>query len=174
MQVIAFGAASRSGPELVAAALAALAIGLLPYGMLHLFARACYALGDSRTPAVVALASSLVGVATMVALVPMTDGAARVAALGIGHTVAYSVGALVLGAILVRRIERRFVPTLTLIAAACAVMIAGAAWLAVRAIDPEGRITTLVVLSVLGVVGAAGYGIAIRRWWPATPEFSTR
>ena len=43
--------------------LASLAVGIFPYGAFLLFARAWYALGDSRTPALAALVSPLVGVA---------------------------------------------------------------------------------------------------------------
>ncbi len=167
MQVVAFGRAARTGPPLLAAALASLAIGLLPYAALLLFARAFYALGDSRTPAVVASASAVVGVATMATLAPMTHGTARVAVLGAGHTVAYLVGAVILGVLLVRRLERPLVPRLTGVACACAIPIAAAAWVAMRHVDPSGRIATAMLLVVLVVVGAVAYALAIRRWWPA-------
>ncbi len=156
MQVVAFGQATRTGPPLLAAALASLAIGLLPYAALLLFARAFYALGDSRTPAVVATASAVVGVATMATLAPMTHGTARVAVLGAGHTVAYLVGAVILGGLLVRRLERPLVPRLTGVASASAIPIAAAAWVTMRHVDPSGRIATAMLLVVLVVIGAVG------------------
>jgi putative peptidoglycan lipid II flippase len=167
MHVVAFGRAARTGPPLLAAGLASLAVGLLPYAALLLFARAFYALGDSRTPAIVASASAVVGVVTMATLAPMTHGTARVAVLGVGHTVAYLVGAVILGALLMRRLERPLVPRLTGIACACAIPIAIAAWIAMRRIDPAGRVATAALLLVLLVVGAAAYAWAIRRWRPA-------
>jgi putative peptidoglycan lipid II flippase len=167
MHVVAFGQAARSGPPLLAAGLASLAVGLLPYAALLLFARAFYALDDSRTPAIVASASAVVGVVTMATLAPMTHGTARVAVLGAGHTVAYLVGAVTLGALLMRRLERPFVPHVTGIACACAIPIAIAAWIAMRRIDPAGRVATAALLLVLVVVGAAAYAWAIRRWLPA-------
>jgi putative peptidoglycan lipid II flippase len=167
MRVVAFGRAARTGPPLLAAALASLAVGLLPYAALLLFARAFYALGDSRTPAIVATASAVVGVATMATLTPVTHGTARVAMLGVGHTVAYSVGAVILGALLVRRLERPLVPRLTAVACACAVPIAVAAWVAMGRIDPAGRLATAAVLVLLVVFGAGAYALAIRRWRPA-------
>ncbi len=166
MQVVAFGRAARTGPPLLAAGLASLAVGLLPYAALLLFARAFYALGDSRTPAIVATASAVVGVATMAILAPMTDGTARVAALGTGHTVAYLVGAVILGGLLARRLERPLVPRLAGVALVCAAPIAVAAWAAMRRIDPATRVATAVSLAVLGLLGAALYALAMRRWWP--------
>ena len=56
MQVAAFGQATKAGGVgLLAMALATLATGLYTYSAFLLFARAYYALGDSRTPALVAL-----------------------------------------------------------------------------------------------------------------------
>ena len=71
---------------------------------------AYYALDDSRTPAFAAIASALVGVATMIGVAAVTHGSARVAALGIGHSVAYALGASFLGVGLARRVGPRAVP----------------------------------------------------------------
>jgi putative peptidoglycan lipid II flippase len=173
MQMVAFGRAAHNGPELLAAALAWLAVGLFPYAALLLFARAFYALHDSRTPAIVAIGSALVGVATMVALVPVTHGAARVAALGIGHSTGYTVGALVLGGLLRRRLGRSFVPRGLYVAIAWSIPLGAALWLAIRAIDPEGRLATFAVLAGLGAIAAAVYVLSVRRWWPAPPVTGT-
>ena len=58
MKVIA---PASSSPELLAAALASLGVGLFLYSGFLLLARAFYALGDSRTPALVALGSAVIG-----------------------------------------------------------------------------------------------------------------
>ena len=50
MRLVAFGSAAKTGPELLAAGMASLALGLYPYGAFLLLARGYYALGDSRTP----------------------------------------------------------------------------------------------------------------------------
>jgi putative peptidoglycan lipid II flippase len=166
MHVVAFGRAGRTGPVLLAAGLASLAVGLLPYATLLLFARAFYALGDSRTPALVAVGSALLGVLTIAVVAPVTHGSARVAALGVGHTVAYVVGAVVLGILLARRLQRPVVPRLVPVAVACAIPVAVAMWAAMRAIDPSGRLATLALLLLLGAIGTACYAFAMRRWWP--------
>jgi putative peptidoglycan lipid II flippase len=166
MRIVAFGGATKAGPTLIAAALACLAIGLLPYAALLFFARAFYALGDSRTPAVVAIASAVIGVAVMAGLASVTHGAARVAALGIGHTTAYAIGSVVLGLMLRHRLGRPFAPRLLLIALCCAAPLALGGWAVVRLINPEGRLSTLGILAFVGVVGALGYAWLLRRWSP--------
>ncbi len=167
MRLVAFGAAARTGPELLAAGLASLAVGLLPYSAMLLFARAFYALGDSRTPALVAVASAAAGVALMLMLAPVTHGAARVAALGIGHTVAYTIGAATLGVLFLRRVRRPFVLRLGPIAFACAGLLAVGAWLVMRTVGPDGRAATAGLLLLVGAVGSAIYTIVMRRWWAA-------
>jgi putative peptidoglycan lipid II flippase len=169
MHVVAFGGAEHSGPELLAAGLATLALGLFPYAAFLLFARAFYALGDSKTPAVVALATGFVGVITMVVLAPLTHGAARVGAIGIGHTTAYTLGAVALAVMLRRRLGHAFVPRRVPVAIGCAVPLGVVAWVVVRVIDPQSRAATIAVLLVLGLAGLAGYVFAVRKWLPARP-----
>lgn len=166
MRVVSFGRAAHSGPALLAAGLASLSVGLLPYAALLLFARAFYALGDSRTPAVVAIASAVVGVGVMAALAAPAHGAARVAALGLGHSSAYALGALVLGVLLRRRLGRPVAPRVAIAAIVCAAIPAVVAWRAVGAIAPTGRAVSIVAVAAiaLGVVGC--YALAMRRWWP--------
>jgi putative peptidoglycan lipid II flippase len=164
MRVVVFGRAAGTGVELLAAGFASLALGLYPYGVFLLFARAYYALDDSRTPAYAAITSALVGVATMVGLGALTHGNARVAALGIGHTVAYSVGTVALGTGLIRRIGRHILPrhlgAVVLVSSA----LAGLAWLAMHALGPETRAATLAALVVIGGLGLGAYSLFARRW----------
>jgi putative peptidoglycan lipid II flippase len=167
MRLVAFGSAAKTGPALLAAGIASLALGLYPYGAFLLLARGYYALGDSRTPAVVAIGSALVGVATMVVGSSMTHGAARVAALGIGHSTAYLLGVIVLSIGCRRRTGRSIVPRQLPIAVAIATAVAIAAWIAMRALDPTGRIATIACLALVGAIGSGVYALAVRRWWRA-------
>jgi putative peptidoglycan lipid II flippase len=167
MRLVAFGSAAKTGPALLAAGIASLALGMYPYGAFLLLARGYYALGDSRTPAVVAIGSALVGVATMVVLSGMTHGAARVAALGIGHSTAYLVGVIVLSIGCRRRTGRSIVPRELPIAVAIAAAIAVAVWVAMRALNPTGRLETIACLALVGGVGSGVYALAVRRWWRA-------
>jgi putative peptidoglycan lipid II flippase len=94
MRTVTFGETTGRGVELLAAGLATMAIGLFPYGAFLLLARASYALGDSRTPGVVSLASAAAGVGIMVVGALTAEGAALVAWLGAGHSIAHLLGAL--------------------------------------------------------------------------------
>jgi putative peptidoglycan lipid II flippase len=167
MRVVVFGRAAGAGVELLAASLASLAIGLYPYGVFLMLARAYYALDESRTPAFAAIASALVGVATMVALGAVTHGAARVAALGIGHTVAYTVGTIILGVGLVRRTGGGLVPRHLGAVVACSSVLAALAWLAMRALDPSTRAATLAALVAIAGAGLVAYAAVARRWLQA-------
>lgn len=157
MRAVAFGESADTGAGLLAAALAAMAVGLLPYSAFLLLARACYALGDSRTPGVVSVVSALGGVGVMVVGALVTSGEARVAMLGAGHTVAHAVAALWLYVRLRRRTGGGFMPAglvrMTVIAGGVGV----ATWLAGRVLldDGGGRLQDLV-----GVVGLALAGLA--------------
>lgn len=136
MRSVVFGAADEASATLLAAALASLAVGLFPYSAFLLLARGFYVLGDSRTPGVASVATAALGVAVMAVGAASTSGSARVAALGIGHSVAYAVGAAVLGVTLQRRTGTSIVPNafVRIVSTAMAVGVAG--WLGVRSVLP--------------------------------------
>ncbi len=155
MRLVSFGEAGGEGSVVLAAAVAGLALGLLPYSAFLLLARGSSALGDSRTPGVVSVASALVGVAVMVVGSVTVDGAARIFVLGLGHTVAYGVGVVVLGVILTRRTGGSLWPAaLGRIVAVAAVVGAGAWWVADQLVDAgSGRLADLAVVAGIGLVG---------------------
>src|SRR5439155_8005773 len=126
--------ASGNGVGLLTAGVASLAIGLFPYGAFLLLARAYYALGDSRTPAIVAIATGVVGVIAMGVGALVTEGAARVAALGIGHTIAYVTGCVVLCVGLSRRTGHAVIPRALPRALAWSAVIGVAGWATAHAI----------------------------------------
>jgi putative peptidoglycan lipid II flippase len=154
MRSVTFGSATHSGPGLLAAALAALAVGLFPYGAFLLLSRAAYALGDSRTPGLVSVSAATLGVIVMVAGRPFTEGAARVALLGAAHSVAYGIGALVLGRQLARRTAGSLRPACWARMVAVAAPVGVVAWLVGRlALDrPGSRLVDMVGTAAIGVV----------------------
>lgn len=162
MRLLVFGEAANGGVELLAAGVASLASGLFFYGAFLLLARAYYALGDSRTPALVALGSAVVGAAVMAVGSQAVHGTAVVAALGIGHSVAYLVGAIVLAVGLSRRTGHAVVPAALPRAVLLAAPLGVAAWLAARWSDPEGRLGSLVLLALVGTIGGALYLLGVR------------
>jgi putative peptidoglycan lipid II flippase len=165
MRGVAFGETGPDDAGLLAAAVAALAVGLLPYSAFLLLARAFYATGDSRWPGLVSVVGALLGVAVMAVGAPLTDGAARVAVLGLGHTAAYLVGAVVLAVGLGRRLGRSVVPGAALVrvvAASAAVGLVG--WLVADGIaggDPN-RARDLSVVAGVGALGAVLLLLAYR------------
>jgi putative peptidoglycan lipid II flippase len=163
MRAVSAGATQGEGVTLLAAAVASLAVGLFPYSAFLLLARGYYALGDSRTPGVMALVSAAVGVVVMTVGVVVADGAARVAALGLGHSVAYTAGAVVLGVGLGRRLGAHVAPAAFGRVVAIAVVVGVAGWVAQRSLLPDdsSRIADLAVVAGVGLAGAglvlAGY-----------------
>ena len=161
MAVIAFGEADTDrGIELMAAATGALALGLVFYGAFRLLAAAYYALGDSRTPAVVALSSAVVGVAFMVVASANSEGTTTIYLLGLGHTVAFLLGAVVLGVGLRRRVHEPLFPRAFPVALLVSVALATAAWFAMTALDPSSRLGDVLSLTLVG-------GVGLGLWWGA-------
>lgn len=162
MRVVAFGGVGYEGTRLIAAGVASLAVGLVGYSAFLLFARAYYALGDSRTPALVALGAAVVGVAVMIAGGVWFDGGAVVAALGIGHSVAYTLGAVVLGVGIARRTGERVWPRALVPTVVSAVPGAVVVWLVGAAVEPSSRLLTALLVAALGTAGLASYLLGLR------------
>ncbi|MBK5287409.1 MAG: hypothetical protein JJE46_02970 [Acidimicrobiia bacterium] len=161
MRVIAVGA-SKGGASVLAAALASLALGLFPYSAFLLFARASYALGDSKTPALVALGTAVIGAGAMFGIGAFVHGTALAGAIGIGHTLAYSIGAVVMGVVLRRRLGQPIFPHALPRTAAIAGGFGLAAWLIHQEIEPHARVDALAFLAVAGVVGGGLYLSVVR------------
>lgn len=163
MRVVAFGGAAKGdGAQLLAAGLASLAFGLVAYSAFLLFARAYYALGNSRTPALVALCSGLIGASVMVSGGRAFDGGATVGMLGIGHSVAYVVGATALGLGLRRRTGGSTWPSALAPAVVIATPIGVACWLVGAAVEPQSRLLTALLVAGLGIAGIALYLLGLR------------
>lgn len=158
MRVVAFGRATDAGGVgLLAAALAGLAPGLLSYGAFLLLARASYALGDSRTPALAALGSAALGVVGMVVASRAAHGAALVAGLGLAHSVAYTAGAGALAVALVRRGALTVTAPRAVRAGAVCVPLGLLAWAAGEAVAPTGRLGSAALVGAVVVGGSLVY-----------------
>lgn len=163
MRLVSFGqAATGDGPQLLAAALASLAVGLLPYAAFLLLAREAYALGDARTPGVVALGAAAVGAALMGLGALTTDGVARIASIGAAHSVAQLVAAVVLAVVLRHRLGGPVVSAVVVLLAAVSVLAGGAAWGAARLAEGalDGRAGDLVAVLAGGLAAAVVLGLS--------------
>ena len=160
MRVAAFGHAHRVG--LLSAGLATFAVGLFTYSAFLMFVRAYYSLDDSRTPAYAAGLSAVVGIGVMVGVGVVVHDAAVVAAIGIGHSLAYAVGTVLLGIGLHRRGYGPVFPRALPKVLALAVPLGCLAWWVNDVVDPHTRIETLGLLVAITLVGGALYVVGIR------------
>jgi putative peptidoglycan lipid II flippase len=162
MEALAFGQTSEGGGRLIGVALAALAAGLLPYGAFLLFVRAHYALGEGRAPAVVALGSAGLGAVLMGAGGALADGDAKLAVMGAGHSVAYLIGAVVLGAGLARRTAQPLAPVRLPRAVGVSVALGVACAAVLQWADPTTRTATVGLAAGLLLLSTGVYLAAMR------------
>lgn len=158
MTVLAFGEAQGAGSvELLAAALASLGVGLLPYGAFFLLARAFYVLGESRAPALAGIVAALVGVAVMAVAAATSSSTSTVVALGLAHSVAFLVGSVILVVVLRRRLGTWVLPSLAGRSILMATLAGTVAWMIEQWWNPSGRLGSMLVLLVAVPVAAAMY-----------------
>jgi putative peptidoglycan lipid II flippase len=156
MRLVSFGAATDGdGPELLAVAVATLALGLLPYAAFLLLARAFYALNDSKTPGKVALVVAGAGALVMAVGAFLTHGSARIAVIGLAHTTAQILGAAFLIALLGRRIGRRVLTPVVGLMAVISAVVGVVMWLGARTFleNHRGRTADLVAVVAMVVLG---------------------
>lgn len=156
MRLVSFGAATDGdGPELLAVAVATLALGLLPYAAFLLLARAFYALNDSKTPGKVALVVAGAGALVMAVGAFLTHGSARIAVIGLAHTTAQTLGAAFLIALLGRRIGRRVLTPVVGLMAVISAVAGVVMWLGARTFleNHRGRTADLVAVVAMVVLG---------------------
>ncbi len=89
-------------------------------------------------------------------------GTALVAAIGIGHTIAYTIGAVMMGVVLRRRLGEPIFPHALPRTAVIAGAFAFAAWFAHQSIEPHAQADALAFLAVVGVLGGALYLSVVR------------
>ncbi|MGZ6896854.1 MAG: murein biosynthesis integral membrane protein MurJ [Acidimicrobiia bacterium] len=162
MRVVAVGQ-SKGGAGVLSAALASLALGLYPNSAFLLFARALYALDDSRTPAVVALLTAVIGATAMVVIGLNVHGDAIVAATGIGHTLAYTLGSITLAVIIRRRLGHTIWPRALLPTTLIAGTLSVGAWIVHQQLEPKARPEAFAFLAVVGVIAGAIYLVVWQR-----------
>jgi putative peptidoglycan lipid II flippase len=163
MSVLAFGEAdTTSGVELLAAALAGLCVGLLPYGAFFLLARVWYVMEDSRRPAVAGICGAVVGVIGMAVSATTLSGAALVAGLGLSHTIAFCVATGVLVKGLHRRSGAWAVSPLVWGCLVLSVAVGAGAWGVHQLWQPQGRGVQAIELIVVSGVALGAYAAVLR------------
>jgi putative peptidoglycan lipid II flippase len=161
MAVLAFGeAAEGGGPRLLGGSLLGLAVGVPAYGGFLLLSRVAYALGDSRTPALASVSTAALGAVAMLLASAATDGTDRLVLIGLAHTGAYAIGAAVLAHRLRGPAGLALHPA-QLRPAAIATATGAAAWVAMDAWAPDGRLATAAAVVVLGALALGAYGAGL-------------
>ncbi len=150
MSVLAFGSAKDAqGIDLLAAALASLGLGLLPYGAFFLLARAWYVYGNSRVPAIAGGCAAGVGVLCMAAAAVFVSGTNLVLALGLAHSLAFLVGSVVLVVSLRGRTHMWILPSLLIPCLVGSVLVGLLVWGIYEWWGPTGKLMDLLALLAL-------------------------
>lgn len=163
MSVLAFGEAdTAAGVELLAAALAGLCVGLLPYGAFFLLARAWYVMEDSRRPAMAGICGAALGVVGMAVSAWSLHDAALVAGLGVAHSLAFLVASAILVVGLRRRRGAWVVSPLVGGALVAAAVVALGAWGVHQLWAPQGRALQLAELVVVSTAALGLYTVVLQ------------
>ncbi|MDQ3957352.1 MAG: murein biosynthesis integral membrane protein MurJ [Actinomycetota bacterium] len=161
-----YGAMTGTGARLVARCLAAFAVGLPAYSMFLVFTRAFYAIGDTRTPALVNAGAVALASASGAVLFLVAPGGWEVPALAAGHSLGFGAGALALARVFSARVGRlRSTQVLgTTVRSTGAALVSGAVMAAVVWLLPgDEPAAALLTLVTGGVAGAACYA-ALMAW----------
>jgi putative peptidoglycan lipid II flippase len=155
-----FGEITGEGARQVAGAVAAFGPGLVGYGVFLFLARAFYARGDTRTPALVGAAVVAGGGLAMVVGAHLAPLRQVVPVLAGTHSAAYLAGATAIFVLLRRRVPGRGARPVgpALVAGAGAALLAAAAmWLVAAAAPGAGRGGALLSLTLAGAAGLVTY-----------------
>jgi putative peptidoglycan lipid II flippase len=161
-----YGVMTGAGAAMVARVIAGFSIGLPGYSTFLVLTRGYYAMADTRTPALVNAATvviaSLVG-ALLFAVLPQRWS---VAGLAIGHSIAFTIGAVTLGVLLGRRTHPLADPSFfdsvrrsVLVTVAATLVMAAAVW----QLSGPDKVQSLVSLAVAVVAGVAVYAGVMTR-----------
>jgi putative peptidoglycan lipid II flippase len=155
-RLLAYGKATRLAPE-IADATMAFAPGIVGFGLLLFFTRAMYANGDTRTPALVNLGVVAGTSAVMLGVVPQLSDRNLVTGLAGAFAVGNVVGAIVLGALVQRRLRSDGGGSLRVVApatrsVAAAVVAGGLGILCSRAIGWDDKSVAALGVAVASVV----------------------
>jgi putative peptidoglycan lipid II flippase len=164
-RVIAFGEAAEAVDDL-GSAIGGFGAGVAGYGVLMFLARAWFAAGDARTPALIQAGVVAVGAAVMVTLVDVVPTSWRLLVLSLAYASAQVIGAALALVLLWNRHLRGRATATSLpvgIARRCiAAFVAGLLMWGVRSITPDSRTAALAGLIVAAAFGTTAF-LAVQR-----------
>jgi len=155
-----YGVMTEEGSDLVGRVLQAFAIGLPSYSAFLVFTRAFYAMGDTKTPAVINAMTVALSSAVGAFLFVVADGGWEVPGLALGHSLGFFVGTVLMARSFARRVgagggtrvSSSVVRSLVVGALAAAAMTG-----VVDLVDAGSKAGALVALALTGAVGALVY-----------------
>jgi putative peptidoglycan lipid II flippase len=166
--IFGHGSTSAASARYLGVIFGVFCLGLLPYTLFNLLLRAFYAVHDSKTPALVGVASMAVRVAASYVALLVLPPADVVAGLGVGFGLSSVVMAVWLWWNLSRRVggldTRRVSRTLVRmhVAALPGMIFAVAATVLIDKVAPAGTITSLSIVAVGGAGGLLLYLLTAR------------
>lgn len=167
--LFAHGNAVPAAAQLTGSVLAAYGLALVPFAGYQIMMRVFYALGDTRTPALLSVGVSAVTVAACLAAARLVSGPDLVVALAACSAVAYTAGLVVTALVLRHRLGRvdghRLLDAHTRIIAAAAVAGLAAAAAVSRVVGLAVGTSwagSLVVVGAATVIGAGLYALIAR------------
>jgi putative peptidoglycan lipid II flippase len=160
LELLRLGNLDVAGAELVAAATAAYMVGLVGYSAFFLVTRAYYALGDTRTPTLVNLATISVGCIVLLGGGAVFTGTSLLVFVGLVHAVIVTIGSVVLfvGA-------RRRLGAMPVVASLARQLVAGAlaglvAWGVADLVGHDGRAMAALAILAGGSAAVVVYGLS--------------
>ncbi|GAA1853774.1 murein biosynthesis integral membrane protein MurJ [Actinomadura bangladeshensis] len=164
----AYGSLTVDGARRIGAILMVFAVLVLPFTLHQLLMRVFYALGDTRTPGLIAVPAGIAQAAAAFALLRSVPARQVVIGLPVAYGLFYALGAAVAALVLRRRLGgmdgRRILRALTrlhLAALPALAFAAAAVWAFGRL--PGDRVPSLLALLVGGLGGGALYLLTARR-----------
>jgi putative peptidoglycan lipid II flippase len=154
--VFGYGSTSAASARYLGEIFAVFSLGLLPYMLFQLLLRVFYAMRDSRTPALIGVATMAVNIAANLAALAILPPRHVVAGLGAGFGLANLAGTIAAWWVLSRRIGGLHGPIIRSIlirmhlSTIPSVLFAVAATLMVAVILPAGRLNAIVTVTLAG------------------------
>ena len=161
-----YGVMTNEGSELVGRVLQAFAIGLPSYSAFLVFTRAFYAIGDTKTPALINAVTVVLASALGAAFFAAASTDWRVPGLALGHSVGFMLGTVVMGRAFARRAGSGGGTRVASSVARSLVIgiVSGAAMFLVGSLlDSDSNAGALIALAATAAVGALVYvaGMAV-------------
>ena len=155
-----YGVMTAEGSDLVGRVLRAFAIGLPSYSAFLVFTRAFYAIGDTRTPAIINAATVAVSSAAGALFFAMAGPGWEVPGLALGHSAGFFLGTIVMarwfarraGAVGGTRVSSSILRSLLVGGVSAALM-----FLAAAAMDTTSNTGALGAVAVTALVGGVAY-----------------